>query len=175
MARKRVKSSRDFGSWEEINEALRHIAEINAAVSARVAVYNEEEAKRRKRVDDFCNPLRDKIEEIENGMQAFCIANRPDFGDKKSKELPNGRVDFRKSPPKVTKQKGFTWAVVLDFIRNSKYAKQFLRMKEELNKDAVLAYYAGTEGASEHLAEVYLRVEQDETFGYETYTAVEAQ
>lgn len=167
MPRKKVKAARELKDWSQVNEALRLIGEKEAAIKAKEASFNEETAKRQKVVDEFCNPLRDEIEMLENGMQNFCVANRADFGGKKSKELANGRVDFRLGQPKVTKAKGFTWAAVLEVVRTSKWAKQFIRLKEELNKDNILAYYAGTEGAADHLAEVYLGVEQEETFGYD--------
>lgn len=167
MARTAIKKATELRSWDDVNEALRQIAELKANVTAKTAAYNEEEAKRRKQVDDYCNPLREKLEQLEIGMQNFCVANRSDFGNKKSRELPNGRVDFRLGLPKVEKQKGFTWAGIFEIVKQSRFAKQFIRVKEELNKDAILAYYSGTENAAGHLAEVYLSVVQEETFGYD--------
>jgi len=169
MARRKVTKRIKLKSWEEVNEALRHIAEMQSAIDARVAAYNEEEAKRRKQVDEFTNPLRDQIDMYENGMADFCEENRQDFGDKKSKELPNGRVDFRLSTPKVAKNKGITWKAILDIVRNSKFAKRYIRTKEELNKDQILADYASQQVTNDDLQTVQLKVEQEESFGYAVY------
>ena len=111
---------------------------------------------------------------LENGMADFCEENRTDFGDKKSKELPNGRVDFRVSTPKVKKTHA-TWAVILDLVKKSKFAKRYIRKKEELNKDQILADYAARKISNEELEEVYIKVDQDETFGYSAYLGAQKE
>jgi len=173
MGRTKVRQKKELKSWEEVNEALRKIAEMKSTIAVATAQYNEEEAKKRKELDDLVNPIADEISALEAGMQDFCVINRADFGNKKGKELANGRVDFRLGQPKVEKRAGMTWAAILDVVRKSRFAKVFIRVKEELDKEQILAYYAGTENAANDLDEVFLRVEQDETFGYDVYLAAE--
>lgn len=169
MGRKRVISKKKMKNWDEVNEALRNIAELQSALDSKVAAYNEAEAKRRKAVDQHCNPIREQIEKMENGMADFCETHRQDFGDKKGKELPNGRVDFRMSTPKVGKAKGFTWKAILDIMRKSSLGKAYLRITEGVNKDQILADYAAQKITQQDLEEFFIKVDQAETFGYKVY------
>lgn len=178
MGRTKAPNRRKLENWDEINEGLRRIAELNAAIGVRTNTYNEEDAKKRKILDDICNPLRSEIEEIALGMEDFCVANRADFGKTKSKELPNGVVSFRNSTPKVEKAKGLTWEKVLDVLKGSKLKKRFVRTKDEINKEQILAEYAACENDVQkknlagELNTVFLHVAQEETFGYEPVQAV---
>ena len=175
MPRKRVQKVERLKTWDDVNEALRKVYEMQSAIDAQTGAYNEEEAKRRKQLDEFCNPLRDRIEQIELGLADFCEEHRVDFGEKKSRELPNGRVDFRMTTPKCTTFKGWTWKAVLDVVKNSKFAKRYLKLKEDINKEQILADYAAQEISSEDLETIYIKVEQKETFGYETYGATKKE
>lgn len=181
MGRIKAPNRRKMENWDAINEGLRRIAELDAAIGVRTNTYNEEDAKRRKVLDDFCNPLRGEKEEIELGMEDFCVANRADFGKTKSKELPNGVVSFRNSTPKVEKAKGLTWEKVLEVLKGSKLKKRFVRTKTEINKEQILAEYSACEDdkskkkLAEELNTVFLHVTQDETFGYEPIQAVEVE
>lgn len=170
MARKKVKKIERLRTWDDVNEGLRKIWEMKSAIDAQTGAYNEEEAKRRKQLDDFCNPLRERIEQIELGLSEFCTEHRIDFGDKKSKELPNGRVDFRMTTPKCSTFNGWTWKAVIDVIRNSDFAKRFLKLTEAVNKEQIIADYAAQQISDDELAKIYLKVEQEETFGYEVYS-----
>lgn len=174
MARKRVTTKIKMKDWDDINESLRQIRELQAAIDQAVGEYNEEDAKRRKALDEFCNPRRAEIEKLENGMQDFCEGNRDEFGKKKFRELPNGRVDFRMGTPKVKSNKGFTWKAVLELIKRSRFAELYVRMREDVNKEAIIADYTSQKVTNDDLNEIQVQVQQEETFGY-SYNAVEAE
>jgi len=180
MGRIKTPNRKKLDNWDQVNEALRRINELSSSIGKKMHEYNEEDAKRRVALDQFCNPLRSEIESLELGMEDFCNVNRAEFGDKKSKEFPNGVVSFRTGNPKVDKEKGMTWAKVLEIIKNSKFVARFVRSVEEINKEQILADYAACKDESEKeklrsdLSSVYLKVAQDETFGYSLAQAMEA-
>lgn len=180
MGRIKTPNRKKLENWDQVNEALRRINELSSAIGKKTHEYNEEDAKRRVTLDQFCNPLRNEIEALELGMEDFCNINREDFGDKKSREFPNGVVSFRVGNPKVDKDKGMTWAKVLEIIKNSKFVARFVRSVEEINKEQILADYAACKDDAEKgrlktdLSSVYLKVVQDETFGYSLAQAMDA-
>jgi phage host-nuclease inhibitor protein Gam len=173
MGRIKTPERKKIGSIEELNEALRRINECKSYVGKKQHEYNEEDAKRRKALDDACNPYNAEIEALEIGMEDYCNLNREQvFGDKKSYELANGIVSFRTTTPAVEKDKGLTWPKILDIIRNSKFVARYVRTKEEINKEQILADWGASKDKDEKeklaadLRAIYLKVVQSETFGY---------
>lgn len=164
MPRKAIKSKSWIESWDDVNEALRLIDQKRNAVEAEIAKYNEDEAKRRKKLDEFTTPLRNEIIALETEMQYYCTANRADLEGKKSKELPNGRIDFRLGKHTVKTLKGFTWSAVFELIKRT--LKEYIRVKEEVNKDQIIIDYISGVVTAEKLNDVGCAVIQEETFGY---------
>jgi phage host-nuclease inhibitor protein Gam len=180
VARIKTPNRKKLENWDQVNEALRRINELVSAIGKKTHEYNEEDAKRRAALDAFCNPLRSEVESLELGMEDYCNANREDFGDKKSKDMPNGVVSFRVGNPKVDKDKGLTWAKILELVKNSRFVARFVRTVEEINKEQILADWAGCRDEQEKeklrsdLATLYMKVSQDETFGYSLAQAMDA-
>jgi phage host-nuclease inhibitor protein Gam len=175
MARKQVKTNEiEIHSWEEADAALREIAVLKSRVDARIAVYNEEEQQRRKAVTEANTPDLEKVERFELGLKAFCENNRADFGKLKTREMAHGSVNFRTSPPKVATRKGFTFASVMELVKRSVWKDEFIRTKEELDKETILIASTRKESAvsADDLAALGLQIVQDETFGYEVKLAV---
>lgn len=174
MARTKVIVSSKLSSWEDVNEALRRIAEAKSAVEARTSAYNEEEARKREELDQYCNPLRTEISDLEEEMKLFCEEHRDEFAKKKSRELANGSVGFRTGTPKLKTLKGFTWSSVLELVKRSVFREQYLRTKEEVNKEQVIIDFAAKTVDNDALGHVGIEVTQDETFGYEVKVASDA-
>ncbi len=186
MARKQVKDKeRPIATWAEAEAAMAEYAIAQTRIEREEAAYNHDEQKRRERMTEAHAPLRTEMEAIEQGMKKFCMTNRADFGGKQSKELGHGTVSFRVGNPKVDKVKGFTFEAVLDLLKGApdRVRRMFIRTKEELNREAVLANdaVAGDPDADPEsyispavmLKEYKLFVTQDETFGIEIKKAVE--
>lgn len=175
MARKKVVENKaEIHSWDEADATLQRIAVLKSQIEERIAEYNAEEQKRRLIITQLNAPLEAEIAYLESGLKAFCENNRHDFGKLKSKELSHGTVGFRLSPPKVATKKGFTFSSALELIKRSIWKTEFIRTKEEIDKEAILLAY-NRENATlskEELAELGLEIKQDETFGYELKMAV---
>lgn len=90
-------------------------------------------------------------------MQAYAEAHPEQFEKKKSMGFTHGIIGFRTGTPKLQPRKGFKWAGVLETIKES-FGK-YIRVKEELNKELLLA-----DRNTIDLKEMHLEVIQDETF-----------
>jgi len=167
MARKRILRKSSFKSWDDVNEALRKIAELQSGVDAAVAAYNEEEASKRKMLDEFCNPRRGQIKDLEDDMSLFAESHREEFGKKKSKELANGSVGFRVGMPQAKTLRGFTWKSVLQLIKNSRFNSKYMRIREAVDKEQIIQDKQTGEITEDALRKLGMEVVQLETFGYE--------
>jgi len=163
----------DVSSWDEADNALKELAVVDEYIRKEEATYNEEEQERRAKLTASLQPKRSRKQELEVGLERFVMANREEFKDKRSKRLKHGEVNFRIHPPSVRKDRRMTWAVVLDLIRASKkWAKSFLKIKEDADKDAIIKAHRNGEIDDTELQSLGLAVIQKETFGYKTDLAV---
>lgn len=174
MARKKVVVKSALNSWDEVNEVLRQIAEKQSYVDQVVARYNEAEAKRRKALDEAVNPIKNEIANLENEIRLFCEENKDEFEKRKSREMANGVVGFRLGTPKAKSLKGFTWKAVLEIIKRTPFKKQYIRIKEDVNKEQIIQDFTTKKVDAETLRSLGVEVVQDETFWYEVKTASDA-
>lgn len=182
-ARKKVAPKIEhMNSWEEVDRALAEIGIKSATIEADEARYNADEQSRRERLTIKLAPLRERIEELELGIERFVTDNRVDLGSKKSKELTHGVVSFRLATPSVQKDKRFTWDGIVSLMQKAgDRFKAFVRVKAEINKEALLQNAAtfensvGKEGIDPAVLkqDFGITVEQVETFGYVIKQAVD--
>jgi len=186
MARKQVKDkARSIENWTEAEAAMAEYAVMETSIEREEAAYNHDEQKRREKLTEKHSPLRESMAEIEQGMKAFCVKNRSDFGGKQTKELTHADVGFRLGPPKVERAKGFTFDGVVDLLKQAPEDMRglFIRTKDELNKEAIIANNARAADPaadpSTYVSPDILReqfrvfVTQEETFGITVKKAVE--
>jgi len=116
----------------DIGVAQRRIARVEADMNDRIA-------KAKQEAEERSNPLKDKIRELTEGLRIWAEANRKELtnGDKrKFADLGTGKIEWRLRPPSVT-IRGLE--AVLDAIRKLGLAGKFIRAREEVNKEAMLA------------------------------------
>lgn len=90
-------------------------------------------------------------------------ANPSEFGKFKSLDLVHGTVGWRTGTPKLKTLTGWTWDRVLEALKNiPKFAARYIRRKEEVNKDALIADREALQ--PEDLRAIGVKVVQDETF-----------
>ena len=116
---------------QRIGQAQRERDRIQAEMNDRLAdIKAEYEAK--------AQPFKAEIEERTKGVLTFCEANRDELtrgGKVKFHRFPAGEVNWRRRPPKVG-IRGV--ATVIERLKALKLTR-FLRVKEEINKEAMLA------------------------------------
>ena len=123
---------RDLGDLQR--EFLRETTEMNDAIGAITQNYQPALAA-----------LTQRIEKLQAGVQAWCEANRDELtgaGKVKTANLVTGEVQWRSRPPSVRVR---ALDVVLDSLRKFGLDR-FIRVREELNKEAILADPAAVDG-----------------------------
>lgn len=88
--------------------------------------------------------IADQIEEIaaaEGRIRDYCEANRGAlFPVTKSRETQTAVFGFELTPPRVeTANKKIKWADVLERLKRTKWGQAYLRVKESIDKEALLA------------------------------------
>jgi hypothetical protein len=154
-------------SWDEFDVRLREIGLIDAAVTeagrlrdlAVIAAEGDYKASVGFYAARRVVVLKD--------MEKFYRANRKqvEADGAKSKRLHFGIAGLRKSPPKLKRLKGFTWAKVIDKIRELRFDwAAFVEVKYSLKKDALKRSTL----TAEELVELGCKISQDEEFFVET-------
>lgn len=128
-----VPQSRDAcaGAIGEIGRLQREKARIEGLMNDEIAVIRE-------RFEAQAQPISTRIDNLRQGVQIWCDANRAALtrgGKVKSAQFPTGEVRWRVTPPKVV-IRGLD--AVIDALRRAGLTR-FLRTKEEINKEAILA------------------------------------
>jgi phage host-nuclease inhibitor protein Gam len=130
-------------------------AKINADIDVATTKLRE------KRADEI-SQLDDVMEKAFDVMQAFAVENKDElFAKKKSMESVHGVIGFRTGTPTVKATKGFTFAKSL--IEMREYMPSYIRTKEEVNKERLIAD-RDDEEIAKLIKRVGLTITQDETF-----------
>lgn len=120
-------------------------------------------AKIRESYQPKADPLKSKMQEQFNRLEAYAIGNREAaFTKRKSLQWAHGTVGFRTGTPKVDKKKGITWQAVLELMKGNGLTA-FIRTKEEIDKDRILSVREDAEQFAP-LSALGLSVVQEETF-----------
>ncbi|PZP38696.1 MAG: hypothetical protein DI598_20460 [Pseudopedobacter saltans] len=86
-----------------------------------------------------------------------------DGWDKKSLELAACTIGFRTTPPSVGKIKGVTWDGIISLLKGKKNLKQFVAVKEAVDKAAILKVQTDAKIMRE-LTTIGVTIEQSEQF-----------
>ncbi len=130
----------DYPVPQEKPEAVRDIGKIGQLQRQRTRIetaMNDKLAKIKEEYEAKAAPLSANISALAKGVHTWCEANRDELTDNnkvKFANLPTGKVNWRKKPPKVNLSK------VEDVIaRLEKLGlTQFIRTKPEVDKEAIL-------------------------------------
>lgn len=116
----------------EIGDLQRQIARIEHDLNDAIAALQEKHGA-------LAEPLRDQIEAKTAGLKMFCEVNRERLtrcGKVKFYRFSTGEVSWRNRPARVTVRKVDD---VIATIKRLKLERQFLRVKEEVDKEAMLS------------------------------------
>lgn len=136
----RLSNHRTPQSREECAEAIAELGRKQREAAAIKARADDEASIIQERLEEDRAPLLDQIAELEQGIESFCAANRDrltDDGKTKTVVFATGEVKWRFRPPKVSVRG--TEAVLAAIKDGGKKLGAFMRVKEEINKDAMQA------------------------------------
>lgn len=160
MARKRVIEEPTLKSWEDVNDALRQIAEAQIALGDIESDMQKQIIGAQKVAEEQSKPIKDAQARLEREIKAFVTEHRDEMGKAKSKTLTFGEVGFRISTsislPRAKEK-------LEEIIRKLK-ARQMtdcIVVKEEVSKEALKKYGEDTVNA------VGATWKQKDVFGYD--------
>ncbi len=130
MAKK--KESR-YQNWDDVNEAMKTLAELNIRKKQLENEQNERIDDIKKEISLQAEDLIKEINSINKDIARFAEQKREEFTQKRTKVLTFGKVSFRYS-------KSVSCSDPMAAIRALKSfaMDKYLRVKEELNKEALL-------------------------------------
>lgn len=155
----KAKKELSLKSWDDANEAVRRLAEIERLEAKSSAVMNQEIDKVKLHYETEMKPLSDERKQIEKDLAVFAKANRIDFQGKQSKVLAFGVLMFRKSKA-MTIHSVVNTVAALERIYGAD-ANEYLKVTKKVEKDALEKLN------DEELAQIGCSRKEKETFAYE--------
>ena len=150
-------------SRDEAESLVGQITELTIKKQQLVSEMDEQVSTIRSKYETTIGNLDARIEEMTKRTREWASANTSEFGSKKSIAFVQGIIGFRTGTPKLKTLAGWTFARVLNQLIEFK-RKKFIRLKQEVDKEAILAAYSQDEIGNSELKQIGLKVEQDETF-----------
>lgn len=151
---------------EEMTATLHDYAITDASIRKMEADMDQEIADVRKKYEKSLTDLKESQEKRMEEVHLWAQNNREDFDAKKSLDLVHAVIGFRTGNPAVKAQKGFTLVSCLNLLKKNKHT-EFIRTKEELDKEAILAKRTD-EATLKIISEAGLEISQTETFFIDT-------
>ena len=163
MAKTREKKTVYSGvKQEEMETAFADYARADARIQKINATMDIEMTRIREKWQDELAKLAETKDNAFDVLQAYAMENRDElFSKRKSLETTHGTLGFRTGTPKLKTLKGFTWASVLNLLKE--FLPGYVRTIEEPAKDKLLADRDDEETYA-LFPKVGIAVVQDETF-----------
>ncbi len=114
-----------------------HIGQLQRERTRLETAMNDELARVREKWETKARPLADSIDNMMTGVQMWAEAHRLRLtrdGKVKTVKLASGEISWRMRPPSVAIRGKDAVLEILKKLRK----KAFIRVKEEINKDAIL-------------------------------------
>jgi len=159
-----------LADWSAVDVVLGQLCEIEARRDMMTGEMNEALARLRADFQAELDRLASEAKSREAQVQQYCEAHRAEFAQKRSRELTHGTVSFRFSPPScVLLNRKWKWESVKQAVKGAANSvlRKCIRVKEEIDKEAILAAYAAKKTSTAEMADVGVKIASQETFGIE--------
>lgn len=139
----RIKSTSTVQACQSKADAMRDIktiGDLQRELGRIEADINDQIADITKKAAPRIEQLRERLTELQAGVQTWCEANRDSLcGKGKTANLVTGEVAWRVRPPSVSLPRAKEKVEALILLLRAKKLTDFIRTKDEINKDAILA------------------------------------
>lgn len=159
MARIRIPDAQLLQSWDDVNQALREIGELEIKLASIEGEMNLKLNIVKETADTISAPHKARIAELGGAVKAYCEKARVDFGKAKTKKLTFGEVGWRRSRA-ISIKKGLEERIIQS-LRALGMADCVVA-KESINKNVLLTY------PDTKIIEAGATVKNKDTFGYVT-------
>lgn len=164
MARKRVVEAPSLHSWEDVNDALRQIAEAQIALGEIQSDMQKQILGAQKVAEEQSKPLNDNVAKLEREIKSFVTDHRDEMGKTKSMVLTFGEVGFRLSTSVSLPRAKEKLEEIIRRLK-SRQMTDCVVVEEKVSKEALKKYGEDTVNA------VGATWKQSDVFGYEVNIA----
>ena len=166
MARKRVVEAPSLHSWEDVNDALRQIAEAQIALGEIQSDMQKQILGAQKVAEEQSKPLNDNVNvaKLEREIKSFVTDHRDEMGKTKSVVLTFGEVGFRLSTSVSLPRAKEKLEEIIRRLK-SRQMTDCIVVEEKVSKEALKKYGEDTVNA------VGATWKQSDVFGYEVNIA----
>lgn len=164
MARKRVVEAPSLHSWEDVNDALRQIAEAQIALGEIQSDMQKQILGAQKVAEEQSKPLNDNVAKLEREIKSFVTDHRDEMGKTKSVVLTFGEVGFRLSTSVSLPRAKEKLEEIIRRLK-SRQMTDCIVVEEKVSKEALKKYGEDTVNA------VGATWKQSGVFGYEVNIA----
>ena len=164
MARKRVVEAPSLHSWEDVNDALRQIAEAQIALGEIQSDMQKQILGAQKVAEEQSKPLNDNVAKLEREIKSFVTDHRDEMGKTKSMVLTFGEVGFRLSTSVSLPRAKEKLEEIIRRLK-SRHMTDCIVVEEKVSKEALKKYGEDTVNA------VGATWKQSDVFGYEVNIA----
>lgn len=164
MARKRVVEAPSLHSWEDVNDALRQIAEAQIALGEIQSDMQKQILGAQKVAEEQSKPLNDNVAKLEREIKSFVTDHRDEMGKTKSVVLTFGEVGFRLSTSVSLPRAKERLEEIIRRLK-SRQMTDCIVVEEKVSKEALKKYGEDTVNA------VGATWKQSDVFGYEVNIA----
>ena len=164
MARKRVVEAPSLHSWEDVNDALRQIAEAQIALGEIQSDMQKQILGAQKVAEEQSKPLNDNVAKLEREIKSFVTDHRDEMGKTKSMVLTFGEVGFRLSTSVSLPRAKEKLEEIIRRLK-SRQMTDCIVVEEKVSKEALQKYGEDTVNA------VGATWKQSDVFGYEVNIA----
>ena len=164
MARKRLVEAPSLHSWEDVNDALRQIAEAQIALGEIQSDMQKQILGAQKVAEEQSKPLNDNVAKLEREIKSFVTDHRDEMGKTKSMVLTFGEVGFRLSTSVSLPRAKEKLEEIIRRLK-SRQMTDCIVVEEKVSKEALKKYGEDTVNA------VGATWKQSDVFGYEVNIA----
>lgn len=164
MARKRVVEAPSLHSWEDVNDALRQIAEAQIALGEIQSDMQKQILRAQKVAEEQSKPLNDNVAKLEREIKSFVTDHRDEMGKTKSMVLTFGEVGFRLSTSVSLPRAKEKLEEIIRRLK-SRQMTDCIVVEEKVSKETLKKYGEDTVNA------VGATWKQSDVFGYEVNIA----
>lgn len=164
MARKRVVEALSLHSWEDVNDALRQIAEAQIALGEIQSDMQKQILGAQKVAEEQSKPINDNVAKLEREIKSFVTDHRDEMGKTKSVVLTFGEVGFRLSTSVSLPRAKEKLEEIIRRLK-SRQMTDCIVVEEKVSKEALKKYGEDTVNA------VGATWKQSDVFGYEVNIA----
>lgn len=164
MSKSRIKimNAAPVATRAEMEELVGEITTLSAKRQNLLTQRSEEENRVRRLFADDLNDIGEKLDAKVARAQEWAVAHPEEFGKARSIPMAHGVVGFRLGNFTLKTIKGWTWDRVLEKLREMPRWADYIRTKQEVDKEKILADRGQIAG--DELKLIGVQVSQGETF-----------